>query len=208
MYARYYMEARDLAEKIRQGQYQTREQPTVEPTGFMEKPTKPQPRPERAPQETMIEYMAMVQDSFSSPSVGKVPVQGEVKTALEALAAVESRGSGDYSALGPVLEKGSYKGDRAYGRYQVMGKNIPSWTKQALGVSMTPEEFLQSPEAQDAVAAYRMQKYYDKHGSWEDAASVWFTGQPLKKASTRGANDGYIGVNDYVRKFRANWSDS
>ena len=55
----------------------------------------------------------------------------------QAIANIESRGSGGYSALGPLTKKG----DRAYGRYQVMGDNLPSWTKEALGRQLTPDEF-------------------------------------------------------------------
>lgn len=50
-----------------------------------------------------------------------------------AIANIESRGSGDYGARGPQTASG----DRAYGKYQVMGANIPSWTQAALGRSMT-----------------------------------------------------------------------
>ncbi|MEM7318838.1 MAG: hypothetical protein AAF408_07425, partial [Pseudomonadota bacterium] len=41
----------------------------------------------------------------------------------DAIASIESAGSGDYSAVGPETGKG-----RAYGRYQVMDFNIPQWT--------------------------------------------------------------------------------
>ncbi len=94
----------------------------------------------------------------------------------DAIAAIESRGSGDYSALGPVMSKGSYTGDRAYGRYQVMGNNIPSWTREALGQSMTPEQFLADPKAQDAVFDHHFGKSVQQYGNPQDAASVWFTG--------------------------------
>ena len=62
-----------------------------------------------------------------------------------AIASIESQGSGDYKAIGPITNR---QGNRAYGRYQVMASNIPAWTKQALGQEMTPDQFLASPEAQ------------------------------------------------------------
>ena len=65
----------------------------------------------------------------------------------KAIANIESRGSGGYSAIGPKTKKGN----RAYGKYQVMDFNIPSWTKKHLGKSFTPAQFLASPQAQDAV---------------------------------------------------------
>lgn len=109
---------------------------------------------------------------------------------------IESQGSGDYSALGPLTG-----GDRAYGAYGVMGANIPSWTQEALGRTLTPEEFLASPEAQDAVFDYRFGQYLAQTGSPDDAASMWFTGRPLAEAY--GASD-VLGTSgeEYVNKFR------
>ena len=91
-----------------------------------------------------------------------------------AIAAIESAGSGDYGAVGPVTNR---QGNRAYGRYQVMASNIPSWTKQALGVEMTPEQFLASKEAQDKVFDTIFGGYAQKYGE-RGAASMWFTGRP------------------------------
>lgn len=89
-----------------------------------------------------------------------------------AIANIESRGSGNYAALGPKLASG----DRAYGRYQVMGSNIPQWTKAALGKAMTPEEFLKDQAAQDAVFDHRFGLYVQKYGP-EKAARAWFGGE-------------------------------
>jgi hypothetical protein len=200
MYTQYYLQARDAAEKIRQGSFQVPKTETPqEAEGFMARKARMEQQQTEVkpdPETMVLDYMSMVQESNPLPRV-----EGELGTALEALSAVES--GGRYDALGPVMPRGSYKGDRAYGKYQVMGGNIPSWTKEALGVSMTPEAFLASPKAQDAVAAYRMQQYRDKYGTWEDAASVWFTGRPLAKAGN--ASDGYTDVQSYVAKFQANW---
>ena len=89
-----------------------------------------------------------------------------------AIANIESRGSGGYAALGPKLKSG----DRAYGRYQVMGSNIPQWTKAALGKALTPEEFLKDQAAQDAVFDHRFGLYVQKYGP-EKAARAWFGGE-------------------------------
>lgn len=94
----------------------------------------------------------------------------------EAIGQFES--GGNYKAVG----KKTASGDRAYGKYQVMGNNIPSWTKEALGKSMTIDEFIKDTEAQDKVAQHKMQQYLDKYGNIEDVASVWFSGRPLSKA--------------------------
>lgn len=137
------------------------------------------------------------------PSETPIPVDAEMSNVLDALAAVESKGSGDYEAVGPLVTKGMYKGQRAYGRYQVMEGNIGPWTEAAVGRSYTVEEFIASPEVQDAVAAYQLQKAKDKYGTWEDAASVWFSGRPLSRAGK--ASDSYLNVPEYVNKFRRNF---
>lgn len=137
------------------------------------------------------------------PSETPIPVDAEMPKVLDALAAVESRGSGDYAAVGPEVKKGMYKGQRAYGRYQVMEGNIAEWTKAAVGRSYTAKEFLEDPETQDAVAAYQLQQSKDKHGTWEDAASVWFSGRPLRQAGE--ASDGNLTVPEYIDKFRRNF---
>ena len=129
------------------------------------------------------------------------PVKGPVGAALEALAAVESRGSGDYAAVGPVVTKGQYKGQRAYGRYQVMEGNIGPWSKEVMGRPYTKEEWMANKDGvQDKVTASRLAASYHKHGTWEDAASVWFTGQPLSKGGNR--SDGNLTGNQYVAKFQ------
>jgi hypothetical protein len=109
----------------------------------------------------------------------------------DAIASIES--SGDYSAMGPVTKSG----DRAYGRYQVMGANIPDWTKEALGQSLTPEQFAQNPQAQDAVFDHRFGGYVNQYGP-QGAASMWFSGDPTPDGSADqlGTSD-----TDYVTKF-------
>jgi len=102
-----------------------------------------------------------------------VPSNGDIGAFMYAIGQFES--GGNYKAMGPTTNRG----DRAYGRYQVMGANIPSWTKEVLGRSMTPQEFLNDPQAQDAVARAKMQQSFDKRGNWEDVASIWFSGRPL-----------------------------
>lgn len=125
------------------------------------------------------------------------PKTAELGMYRAAIASIESAGSGGYSALGPPTNKG----DRAYGRYQVMGANIPSWTKAALGKSMTPEEFLASPEAQDKVFDHQFGWYVQKYGSPEEAASRWFTGRSIAEGANKRDGLGTTG-NAYVTKFR------
>ena len=58
----------------------------------------------------------------------------------------------------------SRRGDYPYGKYQVMGENIPKWTKQYVGREMTPQEFLADPDAQETVANGQGGKYLAKYG--------------------------------------------
>lgn len=114
----------------------------------------------------------------------------------DAIASVESAGSGDYKAVGPDTGKG-----RAYGRYQVMDFNIGPWTEKYLGKRMTPQEFLNDPQAQDAVFNGEFGGYVEKYGNPQDAASMWFSGRPMAQAGN--ASDGYNTVPQYVDKFNA-----
>jgi hypothetical protein len=87
----------------------------------------------------------------------------------------------------------------AVGAYQVMKANIPSWTKRALGYSMTWQQFRDSRSAQDAVARVILGGYYKKYGA-QGAASMWFSGQPNPSSS---ASDGGNTVSQYVAKVMA-----
>lgn len=113
---------------------------------------------------------------------------------LAGLRATESGGS--YTAVGP-----SVHGDRAYGRYQVMGANIPSWTKRYYGTALTPQQFLANHAAQEAVVGGVINSYYKRYGSWEAAASMWFSGQPNPNSH---ASDGYLTVQQYVQRVMSN----
>jgi hypothetical protein len=115
-----------------------------------------------------------------------------------AIASIESAGSGDYQAVGPRTGKGN----RAYGRYQVMDFNIGPWTEKYLGQRLTPEQFLANPNAQDAVFQGEFGSYVDRFGNPQDAASAWFTGRPLSEGAGRSDILGTTGAG-YVQKFNA-----
>lgn len=89
----------------------------------------------------------------------------------DAIASIESAGSGDYSAIGPTNPKLG----RALGRYQIMEANIGPWSQAALGRAVTPEEFLASPEIQDAIFDKQFGQYVEQFGP-EGAAQAWFAG--------------------------------
>jgi len=118
----------------------------------------------------------------------------ELTRYLNALGTIES--GNNYSALGPRTEKGN----QAYGRYQVMDFNIPVWTKEVLGQEMTPDQFLRSREAQDAVAAAKFGQYVEQYGNPYDAASMWFSGRPMDRAGNASDVTG-TSVPQYVGRF-------
>lgn len=144
-------------------------------------------------------------DALGSSTVqGGNGVSGDtIDKIMNGIAYVETRGAPDaYTKFGKVVTKGMYAGDRAVGKYQVMGKNIPSWTKEAFGTAMTVEQFRNDPGAQDRLARHRMQKIYQQYGTPEDVASVWFTGRPYSQAGGSPADDNGTNNDTYIQVFR------
>jgi hypothetical protein len=136
---------------------------------------------------------------FSSGIGGSTSsLTGSMAQYASAIKSIESAGSGGYSALGPMLKNGN----QALGAYQVMKSNLPSWSTQAFGSPMSPQQFLGNPAAQDTVFEQQFGKLLSKYGNSNDAASAWFTGGPL--SSRAGASDilGTTG-SQYVDKFNA-----
>lgn len=140
-----------------------------------------------------------VESSYFGPNIDAI---------AQGIANIESRGQKDpYKAVGPV----THRGDRAIGKYQIMGRNVPTWTKQALGKSMTPEEFAANPAAQEATAKFKMAQYYERYGTAGDVASMWHAGIPLDRAIAQQRRD-ILGtktsdysrhVSEYVDSMRA-----
>lgn len=129
---------------------------------------------------------------------GAAGIESDIAAAKAAIAGNES--GGRYNAMGPVTANG----DRAYGKYQVMGKNIPQWTRAALGRAMTPQEFINDPKAQDAVFERYFGDNMRKYG-FNDAASIWFSG---KRAAQAGNASDVLGttVPRYIRTASATFN--
>lgn len=122
---------------------------------------------------------------------------GDMKPYLDALASIESAGSGDYAAIGPTHDRLG----RALGRYQVMEANIGPWSQEALGRAVSPDEFLANPEIQDAVAGHRFQQYMQQFGSPDLAAQAWFAGPGGVGTNRRDVLG--TSVPEYAQKFNA-----
>src|SRR5215510_1081884 len=105
---------------------------------------------------------------------------------------------GNYRSVGPLITSGAYAGDRAYGKYQVMGKNIPDWSQEILGRRVTPMEFLASNELQDQIAKGKLGQFEKKYGP-EGAARAWFAGEggmnDLSRQDQLGTSVGRYGRN-------------
>lgn len=112
--------------------------------------------------------------------------------ARNALASIES--GGDYHAVGPQTRTGN----RAYGRYQVMDFNVPSWTARACGRAYTPGQFLSDTGCQEQVFNVYYSKAVAQCGSYAAAAAKWHSG---RCSPPGGANDGYITTSQYVNRF-------
>jgi hypothetical protein len=105
------------------------------------------------------------------PTMGPQPGTLSVHQAQGAIGTTES--GNNYRAVGPVA---GADGDRAWGKYQVMGKNVGPWTQEILGRAYSPQEFLDDDKAQDAVFNSKFGNYAAKYGP-EGAARAWFAGE-------------------------------
>lgn len=135
--------------------------------------------------------------SYGGPKITQAPLPppGGTGNAAGAIAGIES--GGRYDAVGPVANS---KGNRAYGKYQVLDSNIPAWTQEVLGQPMTPEQFLASPQAQEAVFQAKFGQYVKKYGSPEAASRAWFAGEG--GMNNPGASDvNGMTVQGYGNKF-------
>ena len=111
----------------------------------------------------------------------------------KAISSIES--GGNYRAIGPPTKTG----DRALGKYQVMGNNVGPWSEEVLGRRVTPQEFIQSPEIQDKIFQGKFGQYTEKYGP-EGAAKAWFAGEEgMKNPNARDV----LGttVSSYAAKF-------
>lgn len=89
----------------------------------------------------------------------------------DAIASIESDGSGGYAAIGPTHPKMG----RALGRYQIMEANLPGWSQAALGRPVSADEFMANPDIQDAIFDHQFGGYVEKYGP-EGAAQAWLGG--------------------------------
>jgi len=133
--------------------------------------------------------------NFPAGGAAPVPFSGSPASAgqknagdprAQAISSIETGGEKDpYHAHGPTIAnpQSAYYGDKAYGKYQVMGKNIGPWTQEVFGKAMTPEEFENNPQAQEAIFKAKFQ-----------SPRQWFG---------RGNSDGYMTGDEYERRYNS-----
>lgn len=63
----------------------------------------------------------------------------------------------------------------AVGKYQVLKSNVPGWSKQVLGYSISWQKFRDSPKLQEQIVRGILKGYYDKWGA-RGAAAAWYAG--------------------------------
>ena len=107
---------------------------------------------------------------------GQGPV--DIKQAGEAIGTFES--GGNYGTIGVQTAHG-----RALGKYQVMEENLPDFLSKAGLPSMSADEFLKNHSAQDQVFSSVFGGYMKSTGSFNDAASMWFSGKPIAQSGGR-----------------------
>jgi uncharacterized protein (TIGR02594 family) len=154
-------------------------------------------RPPTGQQVQQFAQQNNIKDPGQLASITKPQSHPLLQKTMKGIASVESSGTNTPYAL---ISKPSRNGDKAYGKYQIMGKNIPSWTKAATGKAYSPQEFLSNPEIQERTASYHINNNLHKYNDPEEAASVWFSGRPKAKAGN--SRDVYgTTVPDYIKKF-------
>ncbi len=128
----------------------------------------------------MANFFDQFDSSASSPYAG-------------AISSIES--GGNYRAVGPNTGEMGH----ALGKYQVMSANVGPWSKEVLGREVSPQEFVQSPEIQDAIFNGKFGQYVDKYGP-DGAARAWFAGE--KGMKNPNAKDAFgTTVTEYSRRF-------
>lgn len=123
----------------------------------------------------------------------------QFEAARQSIKNIESSG-GNYNATGPVQKDGDY----AVGAYQVMKSNIPSWTKEVLGREMSEAEFRKDQSAQDRVFDAKFGQSWKQYGNPQDAASIWFSGQPLS-GNKSGPDSNGTSVPGYISAFNGHY---
>lgn len=111
-----------------------------------------------------------------------------IEQAQDAIGTFES--GGRYNLTGREVTDKSGNTGHALGKYQIMNYNLKPWLAEAGMPSMSEQEFLRSPSAQDQLFNFKFGGYMQKYGSFNAAATAWFAGEGSVGSDPRKLSDG------------------
>lgn len=124
------------------------------------------------------------QNAYNMGGIGNNVVSGGNNPFEAFVRAISQKESGgNYKAVN--------RSSGALGKYQIMPSNIRGtggWDRDALGYDVSTTQFLNSPDIQEKVARYQLQKYYQKYGP-AGASIAWYAGP---SAANKYVNTGYV----------------
>lgn len=175
----------------------TREQPVQQPK---QQDTTPQVSQQPNQTNPFMSRLQPVLDAITSPFSKELTYTRDatIDTPTLAQAFVSQESGGDYGAISTSTDS---KGNHAYGKYQILGTNIPAWTKEVLGKSMTPAQFLKDQKAQDAIFQWHLNNLIKRYGNIEDVASAYFSGGPYAQNRNHKDKSGKT-VAEYVSDIK------
>lgn len=121
---------------------------------------------------------------------GRMYLSGESASDRKFIWSELKQESGNYSA---------HNSAGAMGAYQILASNIPSWSKEALGHSISVNTFMNNPRLQDKIAQFKFMQYVRKYG-YAGAAASWYAGEG-NHANINDNSPQYGGpsIHDYVQ---------
>jgi hypothetical protein len=148
----------------------------------------PKPRPQTALQPFAGLGPGYGANTGVTAGTGAIP--GDLGRLMNAIRGQES--GGNYRAYNP---------SGASGAYQILKSNFVGaggWDREALGRDVSYQEFMNSPQIQDAIARYKLGQYLKSRGM-AGAAATWYGGDwGYKHMYDKRPQNGYPSMYDYV----------
>lgn len=90
----------------------------------------------------------------------------------------------------------------ALGKYQILPSNIGPWSRQYLGYTVTPSQFLSNPELQERLARAVLSSYFNQYGA-RGAAAAWYSGSPSNANNYTRFRSNEPSIGEYVDQVLA-----
>lgn len=148
--------------------------------------------PAPKPQATLQAFAGLgaVNGANSGVTAGTSLPGGDIGRLMAAIRGQES--GGRYSATNP---------SGASGAYQILRSNFEGnggWDREALGRDISYQQFMSSPQLQDAIARYKLNQYMQSRGM-AGAAATWYGGDwGYNHMYDKKPQAGYPSMYDYV----------